>query len=128
MKEELTREVLEAMRQCLNYEECGECPVGGICPGIYKSIPKLATALLEEIGKPKVWDCAPEKAVTIDIYWSDKTNFVFGHKRYTRKLPKTSARIMAEEIASAKISNEKDLVDIIEQTINTHMKELKGEE
>ena len=45
-----------------------------------------------------------------------------------KEFPKTRARIMAEEIASAKISNEKDLVDIIEQTINTHMKELKGDE
>ena len=46
---------------------------------------------------------------------------------FTRELPKTRTRIMAEEIASAHISNKDDLIDIIEQTINAHMEELKGE-
>ena len=45
----------------------------------------------------------------------------------TRELPKTRARIMAEEIASAHISNKDDLIDIIEQTINNHMERTGGE-
>ena len=112
-----------------------------------KDTRKLAAALLEEMDKPKVWDGAPEEAIEASVaffkaeeladqmqgYWHGFVGQKGGYlnhvtKTYTRELPKTRARIMAEEIAAAQISNKSDLVDIIEQTINTHMKELKGEE
>ena len=93
-----------------------------------KDTRKLAAALLEEMDKPKAWDGAPDNALQAQIIWFTKNGGYIGMKTYTRELPKTRARIMAEEIAAAQISNKKDLVDIIEQTINTHMKELKGEE
>ena len=116
MKEELTREELK--RFILFAKD--------------KDTRKLATALLEEMDKPKVWDGAPKwvNAARVRFFVNDRND---GHSEvfsetYTRELPKTRARIMAEEIAAAQISNKKDLVDIIEQTINTHMKELKGEE
>ena len=94
-------------------------------------IQHLATALLEERAKPKndVWEYAPDGRTTADVYYGDDM-FVSAtpDHTFTRELPKTRARIMAEEIASAHISNKSDLVDIIEQTINTHMKELEGKE
>ena len=93
-----------------------------------KDTRKLAAALLEEMDKPKAWDGAPDNALQAQIIWFTKNGGYIGMKTYTRELPKTRARIMAEEIAAAQISNKSDLVDIIEQTINTHMKELKGEE
>jgi len=134
MKEELTREIIEEVSCCEG--DCYECLALKHCYHGGNLMQKLATALLEEMDKPKVWDGAPEDALQAQIIWFTKNGGYIGMKTYTRELPKTytrelpktRARIMAEEIASAKISNEKDLVDIIEQTINTHMKELKGEE
>jgi hypothetical protein len=74
-----------------------------------------------------VWDGAPKEAVEAFVTWYEKGGVAGVNGRYTRELPKTRARIMAEEIASAHISNKSDLVDIIEQTINNHMKELENE-
>ena len=92
---------------------------------------ELATALLEERARPKVWAFAPEwaNAARVSFFVNDRND---GHSEvfsgtYTRELPKTRTRIMAEEIASAHISNKDDLIDIIEQTINAHMEELKEE-
>ena len=130
MKKELTREVVEAMAKCRKTNDCNRCGAYEFCTG--NGWPfrfgNLATALLEEMDKPKVWDGAPEDALQAQITWFTKNGGYIGMKTYTRELPKTRARIMAEEIAAAQISNKKDLVDIIEQTINTHMKELKWEE
>ena len=130
MKEELTREVIEAMSMCSHNVGCKECAALYFCNGKMwpERCKRLASALIEEMDKPKVWDGAPEDALQAQITWFTKNGGYIGMKTHTRKLPKTRARIMAEEIASAKISNEKDLVDIIEQTISTHMKELKGKE
>lgn len=129
MNEELTNEVLEAMTKC-GEASCSKCTARDFCKGrLSNEIWKIvATALLEERAKPKVWDGAPEDTIQAQITWFTENGGFTGIKTYNRELPKTRARIMAEEIASAKISNEKDLVDIIEQTINTHMKELRGEE
>ena len=131
MKEELTREVIEAMARCTETQDCvDKCAAYKFCNGKYWTVicSKLATALLEEMDKPKAWDGAPDNALQAQIIWFTKNGGYIGMKTYTRELPKTRARIMAEEIAAAQISNKSDLVDIIEQTINTHMKELKGEE
>lgn len=130
MKEELTREVVEAMAKCTKAYDCSRCGAYEFCKGKWWSFrfENLATALLEEMDKPKVWDGAPEDALQAQIIWFTKNGGYIGMKTYTRELPKTRARIMAEEIAAAQISNKSDLVDIIEQTINTHMKELKVEE
>lgn len=130
MKEELTREVVEAMARCTETQDCvDKCAAYKFCNGKYWTVicSKLATALLEEMDKPKAWDGAPDNALQAQIIWFTKNGGYIGMKTYTRELPKTRARIMAEEIAAAQISNKSDLVDIIEQTINTHMKELKWE-
>ena len=128
MNEELTNEVLEAMTKC-DDTPCAKCLAEGVCylEGDIPMEQKLATALLEERAKPKVWGGAPEWATNGRVYWTNGFNNETYSKLYTRELPKTRARIMAEEIASAHISNKDDLIDIIEQTINAHMEELKGE-
>ena len=125
MNEELTNEVLEAMKGC--DRKCDRCAASSICDaGVFLAISKLATALLEERAKPKddVWKYATMRTdrVILNYYEGDK---FWAAKIYTRDLPKTRARIMAEEIASAHISNKDDLIDIIEQMINAHMEELK---
>ena len=124
MNEELTRVFekyeLEAMIEYYKNNDCSR-----------KVAIELATALLEERARPKVWAFAPEwaNAARVSFFVNDRND---GHSEvfsgtYTRELPKTRTRIMAEEIASAHISNKDDLIDIIEQTINAHMEELKGE-
>lgn len=133
MKEELTREVLEAMRQCQNYEECGECPADGICPGIYEAVPKLATALLEEMDKPKVWDGAPEWAEGACIIWDDgegqKYTRLYNSERFNRELPKTRARQIAEEVtALVNRAIEGISVEEVEAVLNKYAAELKGKE
>ena len=132
MNEELTREVLEAIKNC-DDRMCASCPAKGVCvSGVDIVHIALASALLEERARPKVWDGAPEWAKSARVMWSDTcknepANRCDYSPRYTRELPKTRTRIMAEEIASAHISNTDDLIDIIEQTINAHREELKGE-
>jgi hypothetical protein len=131
MNEELTRDVLEAMKKC-SENSCSECPAVDVCcseDDWEYTIQTLATALLAEKAKPKVWDGAPDEAdyVTVGAYKNSNPLAPIKVKCYTREIPKTRTRIMAEEIASAKISNEADLVDIIEQTIKNHFAELKEE-
>ena len=97
MNEELTREVLEALGSCMN--ACGDdCKARGVClPGQSYVRRKLATALLEERAKPKVWGGAPDNAFRSIVNWYDKSRGFIKSKVFTRELPKTRARIIAEE-------------------------------
>lgn len=133
MNEELTNEALEAMTKC--NLDCTLCGANAVCAKYdwQDTIQTLATSLLAEMDKPKhdVWKNAPEWATSAMVRWSNP-NYPVGKdelysETYTRELPKTRARIMAEEIAAAQISNKSDLIDIIEQTIKTHIAELKKE-
>ena len=112
MNEELTRVFekyeLEAMIEYYKNNDCSR-----------RVAIELATALLEERAKPKVWDGAPEDTVECHIVYrrkNDSAEDLKTYKTYARTLPKPRTRIMAEEIASAHISNKDDLIDIIEQT------------
>lgn len=135
MKEELTREVLESMRQCLNYEACGECPVDGICPGIYMATPKLSTALLEEMDKPKVWYGAPENAHTAMVVWYGEDGSTTHSQDFTREIPKTRARQIAEKEGRGLAEKygwnaaAKELVtNVMESALEKYAAELKGKE
>ena len=97
MNEELTREVLEAMKKCKL--DCTTCGGNAVC-GKYDwqdTIQTLATALLEERAKPKVWGGAPDNAFRSIVNWYDKSRGFIKSKVFTRELPKTRARIIAEE-------------------------------
>jgi len=128
MKEELTNEMLEVMKMCSF--NCALCGVNGVCDKYdwQDTIQTLAAALLEERAKPKddVWEYATMRTDRVVLYYYEGDNLCAA-KTYTRELPKTRTRIMAEEIASTKISNEANLIDIIEQTIKNHFAELKEE-
>ena len=67
-----------------------------------KDVSRFAKALLAEMDKPKVWDCAPNDAVLVDLYFYKHTevNNQVGTKTYSRELPKSRARQIAEEVAS----------------------------
>jgi hypothetical protein len=95
MNEELTNEVLEALGSCMN--TCGDdCKARGVClPGQSYVRRKLATALLEERAKPKVWDGAPNEAASAVVNWCRSGEKV-GSVSYNRKLPKTRVRWLLE--------------------------------
>ena len=97
MKEELTLEVLEAMKKC-EYPQCGLCelPKDKKCKTVKKEIRKLAAALLEEMDKPKVWDGAPDESAraAVTFYGNGK---LCGTREYTREPPKTRIDELADE-------------------------------
>lgn len=96
MKKELTNEVLEAMAGC--DEGCPMCEARDVCLGNrLKQFNILATALLEERAKPKAWDEAPDDAIQAQITWFTENGGFTGIKTYTRELPKTRARQIAEQ-------------------------------
>jgi len=89
MKEELTNEILEAMKKC-NFS-CAQCGAIGVCnKRVWKdTMQALATALLEERAKLNVWDGAPEDAVQAQITWFAENGGFTGIKTYNREPPKT---------------------------------------
>ena len=132
MKKELTNEVLEEMVNCDG--ECIGCPAQSVCDtvGIKRS---LATNLLEERAKPKVWDGAPDNAYRSIVNWYDKSRGFIKSKVLTRELPKTRARQIAEQeghgLAEKYGWNEaaKELVtNKIEAALNKYAEELEEKE
>lgn len=137
MNEELTREVLEAMVKCDTI--CSRCKAVKLCSeGIFNTLRILATALLDERAKPKAWDGAPEWAKSAIVMWSDTCKNEPANRRdysplYTRELPKTRARQIAEEIVD-EINIRPHRTPVLEPTVETVMRvlnkyaeELKGE-
>ena len=109
MKEELTREELKRF----------------IFFAKDKDTRKLATALLEEMDKPKVWDGAPDNALQAQIIWFTKNGGYIGMKTYTREIPKTRARQMAEEVtALVNRAIEGISVEEVEAVLNKYAAEL----
>ena len=85
----------------------------------------LATALLEERAKPKVWDGAPDNAFRSIVNWYDKSRGFIKSKVLTRELPKTRARQIAEEVtAIVNKAIEGISVNEIEAVLNKYAEEL----
>jgi hypothetical protein len=90
----------------------------------------LASALLEERAKPKVWDDAPKEAVEAFVTWYEKGGVVGVNGRYTRELPKTRARQIAENIVhgiNGETHGETKDIEYVEGVLNKYAEELKGE-
>ena len=135
MKKELTNEVLEAMTKCK--ENCPSCGAYKLCSKCswQEMMQALATALLEERAKPKVWDGAPDNAFRSIVNWYDKNRGFIKSKVLTRELPKTRARQIAEQegygLAEKYGWNEaaKELVtNVMEAALNKYAEELEGKE
>ena len=130
MKEELTNEVLEAIKKCKF--NCTLRGANGVCSN-YDWNQKLATALLEERAKPKVWDGAPEWAKSARVMWSDTCKNEPANRgdyspRHTRELPKTSIDEIADEVWHEINKGVTGLpIDIIKRGLNKYAEELKGE-
>ena len=134
MNEELTREVLEAIKNC-DDRKCASCPAKCVCvSGVDIVHIALATALLEERAKPKVWDGAPDDAVEVCKEWRAKDSvYLSTSKSYFRELQKTRTRQIAEEIVD-EINTRPHRSPVLEQTVETIMRvlnkyaeELEGE-
>src|SRR5690606_26720773 len=132
MNEELTREVLEAIKKC-NETHCNECLAVGVCCSEDDVTigERLATALLEEIDKPKVWDGAPEWATIGRVYWTSGYDKEAYSKLYNRELPKTRARQIAENIVhgiNGETHGETKDIEYVEGVLNKYAEELEGKE
>jgi len=129
MNEELTNEVLEAMKKCNH--DCSTCSANKVCIKCdWKDVMQsLATALLEERDKPKVWDGAPDNAFRSIVNWYDKSRGFIKSKVLTRELPKTRARQIAEEV-TALVNRAIEGVSVkeIEAVLNKYAEELEEKE
>ena len=131
MNEELTTEVLEAMKRC-NETHCNECLAVGVCCSEDDVTigERLATALLAERAKPKVWDGAPDNARRGIVNWYDKNRGFIKSKVLTRELPKTRARQIAEEIVDEldSLPRHNTDIEVIESILNKYAEELTKKE
>ena len=121
------------MTKC-NEVSCEDCPANKtVCKRARPSIEKLATALLEERAKPKVWDFAPEWANVARVRWfkpdyPESMNEVFS-KLHTRELPKTRAGEIADEVwreINKAVTGYP--TDIIRRALTEYAEELEGRE
>jgi len=129
MNEELTNEVLEAMKKCNH--DCSTCSANKVCIKCdWKDVMQsLATALLEERDKPKVWDGAPDNAFRSIVNWYETGRGFIKSKVLTRELPKTRARQIAEEV-TALVNRAIEGVSVkeIEAVPNKYAEELEEKE
>lgn len=88
----------------------------------YKSNKIMAQMLLAEMDKPGVWDNAPEWATKAVVNWSAKTHYSGIYHEYTRELPKSPVREIAEKWANTPTPQptRKYLADTIEAAINEY--------
>ena len=126
---ELTREVTIALAEC-TLLNCKKCKASKFCGSMSNNdIEKsLASALLAEIDKPKVWDGAPEYAgmAMVTFAKSAKESSTVWSKVYYRELPKSRAREIAETTMKLYISNDDSkLTDLIEAAILRDREERK---
>ena len=131
MNEELTNEVLEAIVTC-DCSACIECPAQSICAAWTRQA--IAAALLEERAKPKVWDGAPEWADRADVSYNGNVKGNINISTYTRELPKSRARQIAEkeghrlaEIHGWNAAGKELVTNAMESAINKYAEELEGE-
>ena len=128
MNEELTRVFekyeLEAMIEYYKNNDCSR-----------RVARELATALLAEMDKPKVWDGAPDWAKSARVMWSDTCKNEPANRsdyspRYTRELPKTRARQIAENIVhgiNGETHGETKDIEYVEGVLKRYAEELKWE-
>jgi len=131
MKEELTREVIEAMARCTETQDCvDKCAAYKFCNGKYWTVicSKLATALLEEMDKPKAWDGAPDNALQAQIIWFTKNGGYIGMKTYTRELPKTRIDKIVEEVIDGRLfglrMEKSELAEMLKSALEKYAAEL----
>jgi hypothetical protein len=123
------------MAKC-SENSCSECPAVDVCcseDDWEYTIQTLATALLAEKAKSKVWDGAPEDAtVAVVVFKRDCGEHLeyLSYETYNRELPKTRTRIIAENIVhgiNGKTHGETKDIEYVEGVLKRYAEELKGE-
>jgi len=98
---EFTRDVLEGMTKCNTTNCCSRCSAHSYCKThvLVQKTADLARALLAEMDKPKddVWKDAPVTATKALVAYYTNISGCIGQATYTRELPKSRARVIAEE-------------------------------
>ena len=98
---ELTREQIKAFEKCGESRTCEKCPAKMHCSeiGQFEATSIMAKQLLAEMDKPGVWDESPEYAGVAQVAFSKsiKEPQTIWSRAYTRELPKSRARQIAEE-------------------------------
>lgn len=125
-----TKEVLEHLSVGTTFND----------PTIYRGytveqlVPDLASALLSEMDKPKVWDRAPENAIIAQVHFYKAAKTYATPSAipmvYTRERPKSRAREIAEEERKRAFGEAKAIIDIadyVEAGILKREAELRGE-
>ena len=80
-------------------------------------IKALARLLLEERKQPKVWDEAPEWALSARTKYFDRKGNVAFSQNYHREPPKSPIRQIAEKYAAHNGYFNKEVADVIESAI-----------
>jgi len=129
MNEELTNEVLEAMARC--EASCSLCEALEICMGDrLKQFNILATDLLEERAKPKVWDKAPEWADRADVSYKGNVKGKINISIYTRELPKTRIDEIIDESLDGWLfemrMGKSEMREILKSALTKYAEELEG--
>jgi len=95
---EFTREVLEGMAKCESMATCNDCRIKEYCniPPAHTRA-SFARALLAEMSKDDVWKDAPVTATKALVAYYTNISGCIGQATYTRELPKSRARVIAEE-------------------------------
>src|SRR5690606_23997043 len=112
---------------------CSECLAVGVCCS-NDTIPieeRLATALLEERAKPKNdgWEYATMQTDRFVLYYYEGDKLCAA-KTFTRELPKTRARQIAENIVhgiNGETHGETKDIEYVEGVLKRYAEELKGE-
>ena len=90
----------------------------------------LASALIAEMDNPKVWNGAPEYAgmAMVTFAKSAKESATIWSKLYTRELPKSRAREIAEEYQERWLQSDSlKGVDVIEAAIEKALSEREAD-
>jgi hypothetical protein len=96
------------------------------------TVRELCRALLAEMDKQKddVWKDAPNNATKASVCYHTNISGYIGQKTYTRELPKSRAREIAEEawrsFRDRKVGNGEDYITSLEDAILKREKELEA--
>lgn len=133
--DEITDEMLDDMIKCDGC--CGRCKMNAVGEYLHFCTRKLSSALKSERAarknNPGVWDNAPEWAAMISFDYYTLEGMKVGeplasHGVYTRELPKSPERKIAEKKAKALAGieiDEQTALEIIESAINEYKESVK---
>lgn len=123
-KIDLSREGLEVLARGKGALMLDPCYVREVCA-------MLAKKLLAEMDKPDIWSGAPEWSISAQVFYANNKGENEYSKLYTRTLPKSPEREIAEKFASHWYDKDMESVvhsntaSLIESAINEYKERMK---